>query len=73
MRESNEYLPNLIFLGTTATAVLASLAATGDKRSVTIQVAVSMAYFILFMIDEHDGFVLTELKENELDYINSQH
>lgn len=61
----------LFFSGTTATAVLASLAATGDKRSVTIQVAVSMAYFIL-LIDEHDGFALTELKENKLDYINSQ-
>ena len=28
-------------IGTTATAILASLAATGDKRSLTIQVAVS--------------------------------
>ena len=28
-------------IGTTATAMLASLAATGDKRSLTIQVAVS--------------------------------
>ena len=34
----------LLSSGTTATAVLASLAATGDKRSVTIQVAVSIAY-----------------------------
>ncbi|KAL5253550.1 hypothetical protein ACHWQZ_G013374 [Mnemiopsis leidyi] len=37
-------------IGTTATAVLASLAATGDKRSVTIQVAISHLLFNVFGI-----------------------
>ena len=58
--------------------MLASLAATGDKRSVTIQVAVSMAYFIL-LIDEHDGSALTELKRISLivstvkNHVNKDH
>jgi len=37
-------------IGTTGTAVLASLAATGDKRSVTIQVAISHLLFNIFGI-----------------------
>jgi len=37
-------------IGTTATAVLASLAATGDKRSVTIQVAICHLLFNIFGI-----------------------
>lgn len=37
-------------IGTTCTAVLAALAATGDKRSVTIQVAISHLLFNIFGI-----------------------